>query len=116
MKPCPRTLWLTLSLLALALACRTAAPAQVVDAAAVDAIVQESLKAWQVPGAAVAIVRGDEVVYLKGFGVRELGKPDPVNAETVFAIGSCTKAFTTTAMAMLVDERKMAWDDSVRKY
>src|SRR5262249_17723241 len=87
-----------------------------VDAAAVDVIVQEALKTWRVPGAAVAIVRGDEVVYLKGHGVRELDKSEPVNADTRFAIGSCTKAFTATAMAMLVDDGKMAWDDPVRKH
>jgi CubicO group peptidase (beta-lactamase class C family) len=93
-----------------------AAPAQTVDATAVDAVVQEALKAWQVPGSAVAMVRGDEVVYLKGHGVRELGKPDPVTSETLFAIGSTTKAFTATAIGMLVDDGKMAWDDPVRKH
>jgi CubicO group peptidase (beta-lactamase class C family) len=78
--------------------------------------VQEALRAWEVPGVAVAVVRDDEVVYLKGFGVRELGRDDPVTPDTVFPIASCTKAFTTTAMAMLVDEGKMSWDDPVRKH
>jgi CubicO group peptidase (beta-lactamase class C family) len=64
----------------------------------------------------VAIVRGDEVIYLKGNGVRELGKPDLIIPETLFAIGSTTKAFTATAVGMLVDDRKMAWDDLVRKH
>jgi CubicO group peptidase (beta-lactamase class C family) len=105
-----------LLVLSLAPALPAAAPAQTVDATAVDPIVQEALKAWQVPGAAVAIVRGDEVIYVKGHGVRELGKPDPVTPETLFAIGSTTKAFTATAVGMLVDDGKMAWDDLVRKH
>src|SRR5262245_44629667 len=90
--------------------------ADAVDAAAVDALVQDALKAWDVPGVAVAIVRDDQVVYLKGHGVKEIGRPDPVTPDTVFPIASCTKAFTTTAMAMLVDEGKMDWDDHVRKH
>jgi CubicO group peptidase (beta-lactamase class C family) len=82
----------------------------------VDAIVQDALKAWQVPGAAVGIVKDDQVVYLKGFGVKKLGANEPVTPDTLFAIASCTKAFTTTAMAMLVDEGKMGWDDPVRRH
>jgi CubicO group peptidase (beta-lactamase class C family) len=93
-----------------------AAFAQPFDPAAVDAVLQRALKAWQVPGAAVAVVRGDEIVYCKGFGVKELGSAAPVTPETVFPIASCSKAFTTTAMAMLVDEGKLSWDDRVRKH
>lgn len=93
-----------------------AAAAQGIDPADVDQIVQEALLAWQVPGVAVAIVRNDEVVYLKGLGVKDIGTRAPVTADTLFPIGSCTKAFTTTAMAMLVDEGKMSWDDPVRKH
>jgi CubicO group peptidase (beta-lactamase class C family) len=87
-----------------------------VEEAAVDALVKDTLKAWQVPGVAVAVVHKDKVVYLKGHGVKELGKADPVTPDTLFAIASCSKAFTTTAMAMLVDDGKMAWDDPVRKH
>jgi CubicO group peptidase (beta-lactamase class C family) len=81
-----------------------------------DAIVQTAQKEWQVPGLAVVIVEGDKVIYLKAFGLRELGRKDLVTPDTVFPIASCTKAFTTLAMAMLVDEEKMAWDDPVRKH
>src|SRR6202022_2094198 len=77
---------------------------------------QGAPKGGEGPGAAVAIVHDDELVYLKGFGVRELGGHDAVTPDTVFPISSCTKAFTTTAMAMLVDEGKMDWDDPVRKH
>jgi CubicO group peptidase (beta-lactamase class C family) len=65
---CSRLACLLLLVLSLAPALPAAAAAQTADAAAVDAIVQEALKAWQVPGAAVAIVRGDAVIYLKGHG------------------------------------------------
>jgi CubicO group peptidase (beta-lactamase class C family) len=90
--------------------------AQSIDPKAIDTIMQDALKAWDVPGAALAIVRGDEVVYLKGYGVKELGGDRPVTPDTLFPLASCTKAFTTTAMAMLVDEGKMSWDDPVRKH
>lgn len=81
-----------------------------------DTVVREALDAWGVPGAAVAVVRGDEVVYLAGHGVREVGSPERVTPDTLFPIASCTKAFTTTAMAMLVDDGKMRWDDPVRMH
>lgn len=93
-----------------------ASPAQQMDTKAVDAAVREARQQWDVPGVAVVVVRGDKVVYVKGFGARELGKPDPVTPETLFPLGSCTKAFTTLALAMLVDEGKMNWDDPVRKH
>jgi CubicO group peptidase (beta-lactamase class C family) len=86
------------------------------EAAAVDAIVAEALRAWGAPGMAVAAVRDDKAVYLKGAGVRERGKAEAVTPDTLFAIGSCTKAFTATALALLVDEGKAAWDDPVRKH
>src|ERR1700676_752275 len=86
------------------------------DANAVDAIVRDAMKSWEVPGVAVAIVRGDEVVYLKGHGVRELDGKDPITPDTLFPLASCSKAFTTTALAMLIDDGKLAWDDPVRKH
>ena len=84
--------------------------------AAIDAAVKNSLETWHVPGVAVAIVRDGEVVYLKGHGVKSLDADGPVTPDTLFPVGSCTKAFTTTAMAILVDEGKMGWDDPVRKH
>jgi CubicO group peptidase (beta-lactamase class C family) len=108
--------WLITSLvLALVYPALSATP-QSADTRAIDAIVRDALKAWRVPGAAVAVVRSNEVIYLKGFGVKELGGDEPVTPDTLFPIASCTKAFTTAAMAMLVDEGKMAWDDPVRKH
>jgi CubicO group peptidase (beta-lactamase class C family) len=92
------------------------AQAQDFDAKAVDALVAEALRTWQVPGVAVAIVQGDKVVYAKGHGVREVGSDQAVTPDTLFAVGSTTKAFTATAVGLLVDEGKMSWDDPVNKY
>src|SRR5262249_58614492 len=111
---CSRLACLLLLVLSLAPALPAAGPAQTVDATAVDAVVQEALQAWQVPGAAVAIVRGDEGIYVKGHGVRELGTSGPVASETLFAIGSTTQAFTATPVGMLVHDGQMAWDDPLR--
>lgn len=86
------------------------------DAQPLDAVVERALTEFQVPGAAVVAVQDDKVIYLKGFGVREKGKNDPVTPRTVFPIASCTKAFTATLVAMLVDEGKLRWDDKVRDH
>jgi CubicO group peptidase (beta-lactamase class C family) len=95
----------------------TACPAQKKsDWSSLDASINSSMKEWKVPGAAVAIVKDESVVYIKGFGVRELGKSDPVTPDTLFDIGSCTKAFTSAAIAILVDEGKMQWDGKVNEY
>ena len=83
---------------------------------ALDGYIESSMKEWKVPGVAVAIVQGNQVVYIRGYGIRDVNTNEPVTPETLFAIGSCTKAFTTTAMAMLVDDGKMTWDDPVRKH
>ena len=75
--------------------------------------VEQTMKAFEVPGIAVAIVKDGEVVLARGFGVRKLGEPAAVDAHTRFAIASNTKAFTAAALAMLVDEGKLSWDDRV---
>src|SRR5687768_5158455 len=81
-----------------------------------DAYVAKAMKDWKVPGMAIAIVRNDSVVFAKGYGVRKLGEPTPVDPRTVFAIGSASKAFTAAAVAMLVDDGKMKWDAPVTSY
>ena len=87
-----------------------------IDEADIDAIVTQAQKAWDVPGVAVAVVRDDRVIYLKGFGKLAVDSKDAVTPDTLFPIASCTKAFTTTAMAMLVSDVKLGWDDPVRKH
>ncbi|MBA3695080.1 MAG: beta-lactamase family protein, partial [Acidobacteria bacterium] len=81
-----------------------------------DEYVNKAIKDWDVPGVAIAVVKDDKIVFAKGYGVRELGKPSPVDERTVFAIGSSSKAFTSAAIAMLVDDGKLKWDDPATKY
>jgi len=78
-----------------------------------DAYVANSMRTFDVPGMAVAIVKDGKVVVAKGYGVRKLGESTPVDEFTMFAIGSNTKAFTTAALATLIDQGKLAWDDPV---
>ena len=66
-----------------------------------------------VPGMAIAIVEGDTVTFAQGFGVKALGRPDPVDADTIFPSGSTGKAFTVAALGILVDQGKISWDDKV---
>lgn len=73
-------------------------------------------KDWNTPGFAVGIVKDDKIVFAKGYGVRELGKPEKVDENTLFAIASNSKSFTTASLAILVDEGKIKWDDRVIKY
>jgi CubicO group peptidase (beta-lactamase class C family) len=87
-----------------------------VDPRTIDAYVEAAMRDWGVPGVAIAIVRNDSVVFAKGYGVRELGKSDRVTPNSLFAIGSTSKAFTSAALGMLVDEGKVRWDDPVTKY
>ena len=81
-----------------------------------DDYVNKAIKDWEVPGVAIAVIKDDRIVFTKGYGVRELGKPSPVDEHTMFAIGSSSKAFTAAAIAMLVDEGKLKWDDPATKY
>ena len=86
------------------------------DPKVVDEVAEKALKEFSAPGCAVVIVKDGQVIYLKGYGVREKGKDDKVTPDTVFPIASCSKAFTATAIAMLADEGKLKWDDKVREH
>jgi CubicO group peptidase (beta-lactamase class C family) len=107
---------------ALAHAAATAPAASVVtqDAAALNAHlatdVERTMKLFDVPGIAIAVVKDGKVVATQGFGVRKLGAPDKVDGKTLFEVASNSKAFTAAALAMLVDEGKLAWDDPVTKH
>ncbi len=101
-----------LFLAALFVSLTSAASAQVVPER-LERYVTTALDAWQVPGVAIAIVRNDSVVLTRGYGVRTTGGFDPVTATTVFGIGSTTKAFTATLLAMLADSGLVRWDDPV---
>lgn len=81
-----------------------------------ESIVEKALSDWNVPGAAIAIVKNDAVVYERGFGVRTQGTNDKVDQHTIFSIASTTKAMTAACLGMLVDEGKLSWDDPVTKW
>lgn len=81
-----------------------------------EAYIVKGMKDWEVPGLAVTVVKDGKVLLANGYGVRELGKPDAVNAQTLFACASTTKAMVAACMGMLVDEGKVSWDDPVYKH
>ena len=120
MKPSPTPV-ATLAAVLATLACQsTTLAASVQDPHApppdLDAFVERVLETFDVPGVGVAIVRDGEVVLAEGYGVRTLGRGDPVDAHTRFGIASNTKAFTATALALLVEEGKLEWDAPVVAY
>ena len=81
-----------------------------------DAYITKAVEQWKVPGLSVAIVRNDSVIYAKGFGVLKAGSKTPVDAKTLFEIGSSSKAFTATVVAMMVTDGKMRFDDRLTTY
>jgi CubicO group peptidase (beta-lactamase class C family) len=103
------------------IAAHAQAPAAPAASAAVPAFdleadVNRALKTFDVPGMAIAIVKDGKVIAARGFGVRKAGQPAPVDGKTIFEIASNSKVFTAAALAMLVDEGKLAWDDPVTKH
>jgi CubicO group peptidase (beta-lactamase class C family) len=93
-----------------------AAQLRALELAPLESYYRKALKDWNVPGFSVVIVQGDEILLAKGFGVREMGKAERVDDHTLFAIASNTKAFTTASMAILVQQKKLGWEDPVRQY
>jgi CubicO group peptidase (beta-lactamase class C family) len=79
----------------------------------IDRLVARAQQVFTVPGVSVAIVKDGQTLFAKGYGVRANGKPEKVDADTLFGIGSNTKAFTVAALATLVDQGKLHWDDKV---
>ena len=102
---------------ALSFACAFAAAADnAVLNRQLDAFITKGMVDWKIPGLSIVVVNDKGVIYEKGFGVRELGKPGKVDQHTQFGMMSTTKAMTALALAMLVDEGKVAWDDPVIKH
>lgn len=81
-----------------------------------DTYVNRGLQQWQIPGVAVLVIKDGQIVVAKGYGVKELGTNDKVDANTLFMIGSNTKAFTGTALALLEQDGKLNLEDKVVKY
>ena len=95
---------------------RSALPALPALDARFDAQIDSVLKAWRVPGAAIAVVNRGKVVHLKGYGFKDIAGRAPVTPQTKFAIGSVTKSFTVTALATQVKQGTLDWDKPVRDY
>jgi len=100
------------------LLCATTALAQpaAVVPSDLDAFVQRVMRSFDVPGVSLAVVKDDAVVVAKGYGVRRLGEPTPVDGKTLFGIASNTKVFTATALGLLVEQGKLQWDAPVVNY
>ena len=79
-------------------------------------LIKEFMSKWQIPGMAIGVVRDDKVIYMQGFGYRDLKNKLPVTTKTVFGIGSISKSFTSMSVALLVDERKLRWDTPVIEF
>jgi len=86
--------------------------AQEIPTVALEARIEAYLVDWGIPGLSLALVQGDSVL-VRGFGVRRIDESDRIDGQTLFAIGSTTKAFTSTAAALLVGEGRLGWDDPV---
>src|SRR6185503_642472 len=99
-----------------ATAAAAASDADATSLASLDAFIESAMKDWSVPGLGLAVVRDGEVVLARGYGVRAKGGTDAVDADTVFAIGSSSKAFTAACIGLLVDQKKAGWDDPVTKH
>jgi CubicO group peptidase (beta-lactamase class C family) len=115
MKEVPRLPGLIISLL-FSLAGYTTVSAQIITGGEIDSLVIRTMKTFDVPGIAVAIVKDNKVLHLKGYGVRSLKTQQKVDPETLFGIASNSKAFTTAALGILIDEKKLSWDDKVIDY
>lgn len=107
-------LFILLLITAASLAAQTATTAERLKE--IDAYAAKAMRDWRVPGFAMAIIKDDAVIFAKGYGVRKLGETTPIDERTLFAIASNTKAFTAAALATLVDEGRIKWDDPVTKY
>jgi CubicO group peptidase (beta-lactamase class C family) len=86
------------------------------DIANIDAFITRTLKEYEVPGAAVAVVQDGKVALVKGYGVRDVTKPGAVDENTIFQLASVTKTLTATAAATVVDEGKLDWDKPIFNY
>ncbi|MFH1998793.1 MAG: serine hydrolase domain-containing protein, partial [Planctomycetota bacterium] len=84
--------------------------------ARLEAQLEKARQDFHIPGMAMAVVKEDAMIWAKGFGLADIEKETPVTPETIFAIGSSTKAFTVALIAMLVDEGRMGWDDPITRY
>lgn len=100
-------------ILAFLFAVALASAAQAAPPPGLDARIEGLRQSFGIPGVSIAIVEDGQPTLVRGYGVRTLGRPEPVDADTLFATGSTGKAFTTAALAVLVDQGRLEWDDKV---
>ena len=105
-----------LILWAFCLFCTPSVFGQIITSSQIDSLVEKVLITFDVPGISVAVVKDNKIVHSKGYGVRSLDTKQRVDENTLFGIASNSKAFTSAALGMLVDEGKMKWDDKVTDY
>ncbi len=86
------------------------------DSRQVNALAEKLLKDWNAPGLAIGIVKGGKLIHSAGYGYKNVEMKEKMSADTLLAIGSCTKAFTTATIAKLVEEGKLDWDRPVNQY
>src|SRR5664279_6545468 len=89
-------------------------PAFIVDS--LDHYIQKGLKDWNLPGLSVVIVKDGKVIWMKGYGVRDIETRKPVDENTLFMIASNTKLFTASSLALLETQKKISLDDPITKY
>jgi len=92
------------------------AVAQPLTSQQIDELANRSMKAFNVPGMAIAVIKNGKIIHEKGYGIRSLATKEKVDENTLFGIASNTKAFTVAALGILMDEGKLKWDDKVRDY
>ena len=114
--PCSRAAVACLAASLVAMLLAVPARAQDTRVREFDDYVARAVADWRAPGLAVAVVKDGQVLLAKGYGVRDIGQPAAVDADTLFAIGSTTKAMTAAALGLLVDEGRVAWDDPVTRH
>lgn len=105
-----------ISILLLFMGSASIASAQALTSGEIDILAERTLKIFDVPGVAVAIIKDGKVIHSKGYGVRSLESPEKVDENTLFGIASNSKAFTAATLGILVDEGKLKWDDPVIEY
>lgn len=106
---CVRRLWQTVLLISIV----NLSYAKPLSDAEIGEVAEDAMSRFDVPGMAIGILKGGEIVHLRGYGIRELGIEASVDSDTMFKVASNTKAFTTAALAMLVDEGKISWQTKV---
>lgn len=81
-----------------------------------SAFIERGMSSWEIPGLAVSVVKNGKIIFQKGFGLKDIQRQEAVDEHTIFGICSTTKAMTAFTLAILVDEKKLNWDDPVVKY